>query len=62
MFLSRHRVVIMVVRHTIWPTEIHKAQLQSKQREDIRDDTRRSRTTYVEQSPEIRTTGLSVSL
>ncbi|XP_078368991.1 phospholipid-transporting ATPase VD-like [Oculina patagonica] len=57
------RAVIMVARHTIWPTEIHKAQLHSKQREDTRGgDTRRSRTTYVEQSPEIKRTGLSVSL
>ncbi|KAJ7386092.1 putative phospholipid-transporting ATPase VB [Desmophyllum pertusum] len=57
------RVVITVARHTIWPTEIHKAQLQSKQRrEDTLGDTRRSRTTYVEQSPEIKTTGVSVSL
>jgi len=46
------RFVIMVVQHTVWPTEINKAQLLAKQR---------IRTTFVEQDPELRT-GTSVSL
>ena len=50
----------MVARHTIWPTEIHKAQLLSKDRAP--EDTLRSRITFVEQIPEIPTTGASVSL
>lgn len=50
------RVVISVVRHTLWPTEINKAQLESKRREE----TQGSRTTFVEQSPEIPRTQLSV--
>jgi len=54
------RVVMMVARHTIWPTEIYKAQLESKGREP--SDSLRSRITYVEQSPEIQRTGASVSL
>lgn len=58
--LPHDRVVIMVARHTIWPTEIHKAQLLSKDRDP--EDTLRSRITFVEQSPKIQTTGASVSL
>ena len=58
--LPHDRVVTMVARHTIWPTEIHKAQLLSKGREP--EDSPRSRITYVEQSPEIQRTGVSVSL
>ena len=64
-----NRVVIMVARRTIWPTEIHKAQLlskihkaqlPSKGREP--EDSVRRKITYVEQSPEIQRTGVSVSL
>lgn len=46
------RFIIMAAQHTIWPTEINKAQLMSKQR---------SRTTFIQQDPDTRTTG-SVSL
>lgn len=63
------RVVIMVARHTIWPTEIHKAQLLSKihkaqlvSKDREPDDSLRKKITYVEQSPEIQRTGVSVSL
>lgn len=59
----------MVVRHTIWPTEIHKAQLLSKipkaqlvSKGREPEDSLKRKITYVEQSPEILRTGASVSL
>lgn len=55
-FFPIFRVVISVVWHTIWPTEINKAQLESKQREE----TLESRTTSVDQSPEIERTPISI--
>lgn len=55
-FFPIFRVVISVFRHTIWPTDINKAQLESKQREE----TLESRTTSVDQSPEIERTPISI--